>query len=209
MKILIVDDHELIREGLKKVLVKHTEMSVVGEACDSIELHDQLKRLQVDIIIMDISLPGRSGLDLVNDLKKSYPEIKVLILSMHPEERFAIRALKAGAAGYLTKQSAAQELVKAIKRVMNGGKYISPALAEQLALEIESPSDKPAHELLSNREFEIMRMIGFGKSVSEIGEELSLSVNTVTSYRARIMEKMKMKTNAELIRYAIQHQLVE
>jgi DNA-binding NarL/FixJ family response regulator len=128
---------------------------------------------------------------------------------MHPEDRFAVRALKAGAAGYLTKQSAAQELVKAIKKVMSGGKYITPSLAEQLALEIETPSDKPAHELLSNREFEIMRMIGFGKSVGEIGEELSISVNTVTSYRARIMEKMKMKTNAELIRYAIQHQLVE
>jgi DNA-binding NarL/FixJ family response regulator len=209
MKILIVDDHELIREGLKKVLVKHPEMNVVGEAGDSIELYDQLKRIQVDIIIMDISLPGRSGLDIVNDLKKSYPEIKILILSMHPEDRFAVRALKAGAAGYLTKQSAAQELVKAIKKVMSGGKYITPALAEQLALEIETPSDKPAHELLSNREFEIMRMIGFGKSVGEIGGELSLSVNTITSYRARIMEKMKMKTNAELIRYAIQHQLVE
>ena len=209
MKILIVDDHELIREGLKKVLAKHQEMHVVGEACDSVELYDQLKRMEVDIVVLDISLPGRSGLDIINDLKKSYPEIKVLILSMHPEDRFAVRSLKAGAAGYLTKQSVAQELVKAIRKIMDGGKYISPALAEQLALEIETPSDKPAHESLSNREFEIMRMIGFGKSVSEIGEELSLSVNTVTSYRARIMEKMKMKTNAELIRYAIQNQLVE
>ena len=209
MKILIVDDHELIREGLKKVLVKHQEMHVVGEACDSAELFDQLKRMEVDIVILDISLPGRSGLDIIHDLKKSYPEIKVLVLSMHPEDRFAVRVLKAGAAGYLTKQSAAQELVKAIRKIMDGGKYISSALAEQLVLEIEAPSDKPVHELLSNREFEIMRMIGFGKSIGEIGEELSLSVNTVTSYRARIMEKMKMKTNAELIRYAIQNQLVE
>lgn len=209
MKVIIVDDHELIREGLKKVLVKHSDLKVVGEAAYSQDLLDLLDRHEVDVVILDISMPGKSGLELLRDIKNFHPKVKTLVLSMYPEDRFAIRALKAGASGYLSKQSAAKELVNALRKIMSGGKYISPALAEQLVLEIETPSDKPLHEKLSNREFEIMLKISLGKSVSEIADELILSVNTITSYRARVMQKMNMKSNAEIIRYALKNQLVD
>ncbi len=209
MKVIIVDDHELIREGLKKVLIKNSDIEIVGEACNSQELLDFLNHNTVDIIILDISMPGRSGLELLRDIKDIHPDVKTLVLSMYPEDRFAIRTLKAGASGYLSKQSAAKELVNALRKIMTGGKYISQALAEQLALEIETPSDKPLHEKLSNREFEIMLKISLGKSVSEIAEELALSVNTITSYRTRLMQKMNMRSNAEIIRYAIKNQLID
>ncbi|MCL5028990.1 MAG: response regulator transcription factor [Bacteroidetes bacterium] len=209
MNILIVDDHELIREGLKKVLHKQPDFIVAGEASNSADMFKQLEKNEVDIIILDISMPGRTGLDSLNELKSRFPSVKVLVLSMHPEERFAVRALKAGAAGYMTKESAAQELVQAIRKISGGGKYISSALAEYLAMEIGSENNKPVHEILSNREYEILIMISTGKSISKIAEELSLSINTVTSYRARILEKMNMKTNAEIIRYAVKHQLVD
>ncbi len=209
MKVIIVDDHELIREGLKKVLIKNSDLEVVGEAGNSNELIGLLDQHDVDVVILDISMPGRSGLELIRDIKNLHPKVKTLVLSMHPEDRFAIRALKAGASGYLSKQSAAKELVNALRKIMSGGKYISPALAEQLALEIETPSDKPLHEKLSNREFEIMIKISLGKSVSEIAGDLALSVNTVTSYRARVMQKMNMRSNADIIRYALKNQLVD
>lgn len=209
MKVIIVDDHELIREGLKKVLIKNSDLEVVGEAGNSNELIGLLDQHDVDVVILDISMPGRSGLELLRDIKNLYPKVKTLVLSMHPEDRFAIRALKAGASGYLSKQSAAKELVNALRKIKSGGKYISPALAEQLALEIETPSDKPLHEKLSNREFEIMIKISLGKSVSEIAGDLALSVNTITSYRSRVMQKMNMRSNAEIIRYAIKNQLVD
>ena len=211
MKVIIVDDHELIREGLKKVLIKNSDIEIVGEAGDSQELLDLLNHNhnKVDIVILDISMPGRSGLELLRDIKDLHPDVKTLVLSMHPEDRFAIRTLKAGASGYLSKHSAAKELVNALRKIKSGGKYISQALAEQLALEIETPSDKPLHEKLSNREFEIMLKISLGKSVSEIAEELVLSVNTITSYRTRVMQKMNMRSNAEIIRYAIKNQLVD
>ncbi len=208
MKVFIADDHELIREGLKKVLQKESDIFVVGEAGNVSELFGQLSEKEVEIIILDISMPGRSGLDSISELKTIYPKINILVLSMHPEERFAVRALKAGASGYMTKESAAQELVKALRRIYSGHKYVSPSLAEYLALEIGS-NNKQLHENLSNREFEIMIMISQGKSVGDIAEELSLSVNTITSYRSRVLEKMNMKTNAEIIRYALKHQLVD
>lgn len=209
MKIIIADDHELIREGLKKVLVKNSEIEVVAEAASSWELLEILSKKEVDIVVLDISMPGKSGLETLRDIKNYYPKVKTLILSMHPEERFAIRALKSGASGYLSKQSAAKELENALLKIMHGGKYISNAVAEQLALEIETPSDKALHEKLSNREFEIMIKISQGKSVSDIADELSLSVNTITSYRARLLQKMNMKSNAELIRYSLKNQLVD
>src|SRR3990172_515541 len=209
MKIIIADDHELIREGLKKVLVKNSEIEVIAEAASSEELLDMLSKKVVDIVVLDISMPGKSGLDTLRDIKNYYPKVKTLILSMHPEERFAIRALKSGASGYLSKQSAAKELENALLKIMHGGKYISNAVAEQLALEIETPSDKALHEKLSNREFEIMIKISLGKSVSDIADELSLSVNTITSYRTRLLQKMNMKSNAELIRYSLKNQLVD
>ena len=209
MKIIIADDHELIREGLKKVLVKNSEIEVVAEAASSWELLEILSKKEVDIVVLDISMPGKSGLETLRDIKNYYPKVKTLILSMHPEERFAIRALKSGASGYLSKQSAAKELENALLKIMHGGKYISNAVAEQLALEIETPSDKALHEKLSNREFEIMIKISLGKSVSDIADELSLSVNTITSYRTRLLQKMNMKSNAELIRYSLKNQLVD
>lgn len=209
MKIIIADDHELIREGLKKVLAKNSEIEVVAEAASSRELLEILSKKEVDIVVLDISMPGKSGLETLRDIKNYYPKVKTLILSMHPEESFAIRALKSGASGYLSKQSAAKELENALIKIMHGGKYISNAVAEQLALEIETPSDKALHEKLSNREFEIMIKISQGKSVSDIADELSLSVNTITSYRARLLQKMNMKSNADLIRYSLKNQLVD
>ena len=209
MNILIADDHELIREGLKKVLLKQTDLKVVGEASNTVEMFNLLGQEDVDIVILDISMPGRTGLDSLTELKSRFPKVRALILSMHPEERFAVRALKAGASGYMTKESAAQELVQAIRKIAGGGKYISSSLAEYLAMEIGSDNDRQLHELLSNREYEIMIMISVGKSVGKIAEELSLSINTITSYRSRILEKMNMKSNAEIIRYAVKHQLVD
>lgn len=208
MKIILVDDHELIREGLKKVLNKESDIEVVGEASGSEEMFDLLNNNEVDIIVLDISLPGRSGLDLISEIKNQFNDVKILILSMHPEERFAVRALRAGASGYLTKGSASKLFIEAIRKIKNGGKYISAELAEHLAFELEVDHNKPLHETLSNREFEVMRLIAEGKTVSEIAEILCISVNTVTSYRSRILEKMKMKSNAEIIRYAIEQNLI-
>lgn len=208
MKIILVDDHELIREGLKKVISKESYIEVVGEAQNAEEMFELLINNKVDIIILDISMPGRSGLDLITEIKTQYPDVRILILSMHPEERFAVRALRAGAYGFITKGTASKILIEALNRIADGRKYITSTLAEQLASELDIDHDKPLHENLSNREFEVLRLIAEGKSVSEIGEMLFISVNTVTSYRSRIMEKMKMKTNAEIIRYAIEQKLI-
>lgn len=208
MKIILVDDHELIREGLKKVIAKESDIDVVGEAANADEMFELLSENEVDIVVLDITLPGRSGLDLIGELKTHYPTIKVLILSMHPEDRFAVRALRAGAYGFITKGTASKVLIEALRKIAVGRKYISDSLAEHLASELDIDHDKPLHESLSNREFEVMRLIAEGKSVSEIAEILFISVNTVTSYRSRIMEKMKMKTNAEIIRYAIDQNLI-
>ncbi len=209
INILIADDHALIREGLKKILNGEPDMTVVGEANNVVELLTALKRLAVNIILLDITMPGESGLDALKELRQKYPHVPVLILSFHPEHRFAVRALKAGAAGYLTKASAAEEVVQAIRKVVGGGKYVSASLAEQLATELDSGSGKLPHETLSDREFQVMRLIAAGKKSSEIAEELSVSVNTVNTYRMRIFEKMKMQSNVELSRYAVEHGLIE
>lgn len=208
MKIILVDDHELIREGLKKVIAKESDIEVVGEASKADEMFELLSNNDIDIVVLDITLPGRSGLDLIDEIKTQWPDSKVLILSMHPEDRFAVRALKAGASGYLTKGTASKSLIEALRKIDDGRKYISPTLAEHLALELDIDHNKPLHENLSNREFEVMRLIAEGKPVSEIAEMLCISVNTVTSYRSRIMEKMKMKSNAEIIRYSIEQKLI-
>ncbi len=208
MRIILVDDHELIREGLKKVIAKESDIEVIGEAQNAEEMFKLLSKNEIDIVVLDITLPGRSGLDLISEIKTHYPEVKVLILSMHPEDRFAVRALRAGAYGFITKGTASKILIEALRKIADGRKFITPTLAEHLALELDVDHNKPLHENLSNREFEVMRLIAEGKSVSEIAEMLFISVNTVTSYRARIMEKMKMKTNAEIIRYAIEQNLI-
>jgi DNA-binding NarL/FixJ family response regulator len=209
INVLIADDHALIREGLKKILKSEPDMTLAGEAANVQELNDQLRKLAVDIVLLDISMPGESGLDALKDLKQQNSRLPILILSVHPEHRFAIRALKAGASGYITKESAVEELVQAIRKIVAGGKYVSLALAEHLATELETGKAKPLHETLSDREFQVMRMIASGKKSSEIAEELSVSVSTVNTYRARIFEKMNMQSNVELTRYALENHLIE
>ena len=208
INILIADDHELIREGLKKILKKEADMQVLGEASNAPQVFELVKNPKLSIVLLDISMPGPSGLDVLTELKRDYPKLPVLILSMHPEDRFAVRALKAGAAGYVTKDGAVAELVNAIRKVVAGGKYVSPHLAEKLADDLEK-SEKPLHEKLSDREFQVMCLIASGKKTSEIAEELALSISTVNTYRTRILEKMSMETNVELTRYAIENHLIE
>lgn len=208
-KILIADDHILVREGLKKVLKEENDLEVTAEAGNGEEVLKILKKLKIDVILLDISMPGKSGLDILKAIKEIQPGIYVLILSMHPEDRFAVRSLKLGASGYLTKQSAPEELVNAIRKILNGGSYISPNLADKLAEEVKSGSKENIHEKLSNREFEVFRLLATGKTVSQIAEKLSLSIPTISTYRARVLDKMDMKTNAEITYYAIHKGLVE
>ena len=209
MRVLIADDHAVFRRGLRETLAEAFSRVTFGEAKTAQETLEHVRRLEWDVVILDISMPGKSGLDILDELKRSRPKLPILLLSMHPEEQFARRALKAGAAGYLTKESVPEELKEAVKKVAAGGRYVSATLAEKLAVDLREGADTPIHELLSAREFQVLRMIASGKSVKEIAEEISLSVKTVSTYRARILEKTGMKSNAELIRYALQTQLVD
>lgn len=209
IRVLITDDHALIRRGLKQVLQEGLGAVMVGEAEDARQALEQVMTNKWDVVVMDITMPGRSGLDVLRDIKLAYPQLPVLILSMHPEEQFAVRVLKAGAAGFIPKETAPEELIKAIRKVLAGGRYVTAALAEKLAFDLATHSDKPPHESLSDREFQVLRMIASGKTVGQIGEELSLSVKTVSTYRARILEKMRMENNATLTHYAIKHGLVD
>lgn len=209
IRVLIADDHAVVRQGLKQILTETSEMLVIGEATSGAEALEKARSEECDVLVLDMAMPGPSGLDILKEIRSTRPKLPVLILSMHPEEQFAVRLLKAGASGYLNKESAPDELVKAIRKVVEGGKYISPTLAEQLALDISADADKPLHAALSDREFQVMCLMASGKTMTEIAEGLSLSVKTVSTYRARILEKMNLTTNAELIRYAIQNRLVE
>jgi two-component system, NarL family, invasion response regulator UvrY len=207
IRILIADDHPIVRRGLREILADEPDLAVPGEAKNGQEVL-QLLSQEWDVLVLDINMPGRSGFELLHEVKARCPNLPVLIMSIHSEEQFGVRALKAGAAGYLTKESAPDELVKAIRKVHDGGKYVSPALGEQLALALEFGAQMP-HDALSNRENEILCLIASGKTVGEIAEHLILSVKTVSTYRSRILEKMKLHTNAELMLYAMQHGLVE
>lgn len=209
IKVLIADDHAVVRQGLKQILSEIPDMTVVGEATNGPEVLEQARTVDWDVMVLDISLPGRSGFDILLDLRAEKPAQPILVLSMHAEEQYALRVLKAGASGYLTKESVPEELIHAIRKVVEGGKYVSPTLAEKLAFEIGAAADKPLHESLSDREFQVMRLIASGRTVTQIAEALSLSAKTVSTYRARILQKMNLKTNAELIRYAIRHQLID
>ncbi len=209
IKILIADDHAIVRQGLKQTVAEEPDMTVAGEAQNAQETLKLVREQEWDVIVLDITMPGRSGLDLLIELKREHPNLPVLILSMHSEEQFAVRALKARASGYITKQSAPKELVKAIRKVYRGGKYVSPSLAESLAFELGDDAGKVAHEKLSEREYQILRMIATGKTPKEIASELNLSEKTVATYRMRLLEKMNMKRNAELIRYAVENRLVD
>jgi DNA-binding NarL/FixJ family response regulator len=209
MRILLADDHAVVRHGLKQILADEFKRAAFGEARNAQEALDLVWKENWDIAILDITMPGRSGLDVLREIKKSKPRLPVLVLSMHPENQFAVRVLKRGASGYMTKESAPVELVGAVKKVMAGGRYVSTSLAEKLATYLSGDSHKPAQELLSDREFQVLRLIASGKIVSEIARELSLSVKTISTYRSRILEKMGLRNNAELMHYAMQHQLVE
>ncbi len=209
IKIFIADDHPLIRKGIKEIFEEEIDIKVIGDAAYPHEVLEGLKKLEPDVLITDLSMPGRSGLDLISDIKQLFPKLPVLVLTMHPEDRFAVRALKAGAFGYLTKDAKPEEIIKAVRQVVTGRKYITPSLAEMLATEIDRDITKMPHELLSDREFQIMQLVASGKKVSEIAEKLSISIRTVNTYRARVMNKMNMKTNADLTLYAVENNLID
>jgi two-component system invasion response regulator UvrY len=207
-KILIIDDHTVVRDGIKRILNEQPVAAVFGEASTTQEALKLVREEEWDLVVLDISLQGGNGLDALKEMKKIYPKLSVLILSMHSEEQYARRAFKSGAAGYMTKDSPRTEIVKAVNKVMGGERYVSPALAEKLIVSMEGNDDRPLHEALSDREFEVMRLIASGKTLKEIAEFLSLSDKSISTYRTRILEKMKMKTNAELIRYVIENALI-
>lgn len=207
--ILIADDHAIVREGLKQIVTEEPDIKVIGEAENASQVFELLQSLAINIIILDINMPGKSGLEALKDLRKDYPKIPVLILSMYSEEQYGLRALKAGASGFLKKVSAPEELVKAIRKIFSGGKYISPELAEKLADNFEDNRKALRHEQLSNRELQIMCEIGRGKTAEEMAEDLSISIHTVYSYRNRILDKMKLKSNVELTQYVIKNKLIE
>jgi two-component system invasion response regulator UvrY len=208
-RILLADDHTIVREGLKQILGKTEDLQVCGEAASGSEVLDRVRSEEYDLIILDMSMPGRSGLDLIRQLQSEKPRLLVLILTMHAEEQYAVRAFRAGAAGYLTKDSASAELVSAVRKVAGGGRYVSPAVAERLAFDLGPGVAALSHTLLSDREFEVFRLIVAGESISAIANRLHLSVKTVSTHKTRILEKMQMKSAAELIRYAIKNQLAD
>lgn len=209
IRILIVDDHVLIRQGLQQILSDAFPKGVFGEASGANEALERVSKESWDVVLLDITMPGKSGMDVLKEIVDAQPNMAVLVLSMHPEDQYAVRVLKAGAAGYITKNTASEEVVGAVQKVLAGGKYVSSALAENLAAGLNAHSGKAPHEMLSDREYQVMRLIALGKSVKEIAYELSLSVKTISTYRTRIMEKTKLKTNADIIRYAVHQKLVE
>ncbi|MFZ0928415.1 MAG: response regulator transcription factor [Syntrophobacteraceae bacterium] len=209
MKVLIADDHAIVRRGLKLILSEEFSRIIFGEARNGQEVLDHVWKQDWDIVVLDITMPGRSGLEVLRELKQLRPKLPVLILSMHSEDQFGMRVLKAGAAGYMTKENVPEELVKAIRKVLAGGKYISPGLAEQLAFNLEEDTGRPPHEKLSDREYQVMCMIASGRTVKEIAVELALSIKAISTYRTRILEKLKMKSSAELTYYAVKNKLVD
>jgi two-component system, NarL family, invasion response regulator UvrY len=209
LRILIADDHPVFRRGLKQIIQETSDMVVADEAVDGREALRKAETGDYDVVLLDISMPFKNGVDVLSQLKKERPTLPVLMLSMHPEEQYAVRALRAGASGYLTKESAPEELVAAIRKVSTGGSYVSASLAEDLASMVQSSRERLPHEALSSREYQVMCMIASGKTVSEAARELALSVKTISTHRARILGKMKLRNTAELIRYATKNQLVE
>lgn len=209
IRVLIADDHAIVRQGLRQILSDTPDLTVAGEADNGVEAVQMVRGGEWDVVLMDVSMPDRNGIDALKLIKKEYPRLPVLILSMYPEEQYAIRALKAGAAGYLTKQSAPDLLVTAIRQVASGKKYVSPSVAEELVNAIGKDNERPAHEKLSDREYQTLCLIASGKTPAEIAEALNLSVKTVSVYRARLLEKMNLRNNAELTHYGLKHGLAE
>jgi DNA-binding NarL/FixJ family response regulator len=209
IRVLIADDHAILRRGLIEILRSAFEDAVCGEAENAEQVLAQIEIHGWDLVILDVTMPGRSGIDVLADLKRLHPKLPVLVLSMHPEDQYAKRVLRAGAAGYMNKDSAPGELIRGIRKILAGGRYVSPALAEVLALDLARPAQQPLHESLSARELEVLLLIGTGKTNSQIAEVLHVSATTVSTYRARILEKMEMTTSAELMNYVVRHQLVD
>ncbi len=209
IRIVVADDHTIVREGLKQVLSAASDLSIVGEAQNGHEVLQRVRELEFDVLLLDMSMPGKSGIELIKQVRAEKPKLRVLVLSMHQEQQYAVRAIKAGASGYLTKESASAQLVSAIRKVAGGGAFITEAVAEQLALGAMPQADGPPHSALSDREFQVFRLLVSGKAVSSIADELNLSVKTVSTHKARIMQKMNMSNPTELIRYALQHRLID
>jgi DNA-binding NarL/FixJ family response regulator len=209
IRIVIADDHTIVREGLKQLLAVDPALAVVGEARDGHEVMQRVRELDFDILMLDLSMPGRSGIELIRQAKAEKPKLRILVLSMHEEHQYAVRAIRAGAAGYLTKESASKELINALHRIAAGGAYITPEVGELLALGERPASDQPPHATLSDREFQVLRMLAAGGSVSDIAARINLSVKTVSTHKARLMQKLGVGTTTELLRYALQHRLTD
>jgi two-component system invasion response regulator UvrY len=209
MRIIIADDHAVVRKGLRQMLQEEFPSAEIAETADSDDLLNRVMGEHWDVVISDISMPGRGGLEVLQQIRHQFPKLPVLILSIHPEDQYAVRVLRAGASGYLSKESAQGEVVKAVQKVLLGKKYITPSLAEKLAESLDQGADKPPHEFLSDREYEVFKLLAAGKSVSEIGVKLSLSSTTISTYRSRVLAKMNLKTNADLTLYAVEHTLLE
>jgi len=209
IRILIADDHPMFREGLRRILAGCPDINVADEASNGQEVFEKVWNSEYDMVLLDIAMPGTPGLEVLKRLKHEKPKLPVLVLSMYPEEQYAVRVIKAGASGYLTKEIVSEELITAIRRISGGRKYITSSIAERLADDVEPTAEKPLHDTLSDRELEVFRMIAAGKTTIQIAEGLFLSVKTISTYRSRILEKMKMKTNAELIHYAIKHNMFD
>jgi two-component system, NarL family, invasion response regulator UvrY len=207
--ILIVDDHPVVRHGIRQIFAATDDLVVTGEATTGREALDVLERGACDLVVLDLSLPDADGLDLLKQIRRDWPGVSVLVLTIHSEDQFALRVLKAGASGYLTKESAPAELVGAIRKIRGGGRYISQATAERLASHLGAETDRPMHERLSDREYQVLRLIAAGRTTRDISCELSLSVKTVGTYRARLMEKMRIRSSAELTAYAVRHRLID
>ncbi|MBI5476525.1 MAG: response regulator transcription factor [Ignavibacteriales bacterium] len=209
IKVLIADDHPVVREGLKQIISKATDMEVGGEALNGQEVLDILDKQKWDVIVLDLNMPGRDGIEVLKEIRREYGKLPVLILSIYPEEQMGVRVLKAGASGFLSKESAPKELLNAIRKIYSGGKYVSPTLAERLAIAVEVQYETDPHKSLSNREYQVLCFIASGKSINEIAEQLSLSDKTIRTYRDRLLEKMHLKNDVELTHYAIKHKLIE
>jgi DNA-binding NarL/FixJ family response regulator len=209
LKILLVDDHTVVRDGLKQILSRHFPGAIFGEGCNGREALAAIEKSKWDVILLDITMPGQSGLDILKQIKSMQPDARVLILTMHPEDQYASRVLKAGASGYLTKDTASEEVVNALTKILAGEKYASAAFSQTLLAGLTNPLPQALHEALSDREYQVLRLLGSGKSAKEIGSDLGLSIKTISTYRTRVLKKLKLKTNADLIRYSIHEKLVE
>jgi len=208
-KVLIADDHPIVRTGLKQIIAEEPDIKIIGEASDGNEVLEFLRKEPCDLVLLDLAMPKRSGLEIISEIRQIRPNTAILVLSIYPEDQYAVRALRAGASGYLTKASAPNELIKAMRKVLSGGKYISMSLAEILASEIDQHTQQQPHERLSDREYQVMLMLAAGKTVTEVSRELNLSVKTISTYRARILEKMNMKNNAQMTFYAVENHLLD